>query len=89
MIPKCEICIDVPLELKERLPNKKSKTGNEYRVRRFICPICGYETTIHADGAYDIGIYDNIETMAIQEMRAREDIEKQEKENAEFENRII
>ena len=44
------------MDLVERLPNIRAKGGYFYRVRRFECPICGYQTTIHADGMLDLRI---------------------------------
>ena len=41
------------MELKEALPKMNSRGGKKYRVRRFLCNICGEQRTIFADGYID------------------------------------
>lgn len=48
MKPNCNIC-NIPMDFKEKVETKKP-----YRIRRFICPVCGNITTIFADGERDM-----------------------------------
>lgn len=57
MIPTCEICTGVEMELEKTFRKHRNKTdGRMSRVRRFKCPICDYRITIYADGEIDLKI---------------------------------
>jgi hypothetical protein len=47
------VCINSQVEMKldERL---KGTHTRGFRIRRFVCPVCGYRTTIFGDGFRDL-----------------------------------
>lgn len=47
----CDICVAAPMKLLG--VTKIEKGRNTYRIRKFICGICGYEKSVYADGYWD------------------------------------
>lgn len=52
MKPDCLIC-GSEMKLEKQFKNGRSKEG-AYRIRRFKCTVCDYQTTIFADGVRDL-----------------------------------
>jgi hypothetical protein len=55
----CAIC-GSPMELVHRFPNHVTKTGTKCRRRRFGCTVCDFQTTIYADGYFDMEATDRV-----------------------------
>lgn len=47
----CDICVGAPLKLKDK--SYVTRGVKTYRVRKFVCLICGYEKCIYGDGRLD------------------------------------
>lgn len=76
----CDICPGgTPMQMIKRLPNIKRKTRpGHYRVRRYQCPICGHQQTIHAGGSRDVEQYQKEYDQALQERHEQDQREKDE-----------
>jgi hypothetical protein len=63
----CDIC-NAPMHVTERIQSKK-----KYRIRRFMCDICGYETTIFGNGWKDVSMQDTYSEYEVNKMFKQEE----------------
>lgn len=52
-IPLCELCGQEMILDKKFETKPRGKTKKSYRIRRFLCELCGTHDTIFADGTND------------------------------------